>query len=209
MADYTPIPYAEIVSGQPNTAIIKDATLAEVPEFDNPIKNKLLDYLICGAQISEACKFVGIRTSTLRTMQAVDPIFRTWCLEKGPQLRLKLANSIIHAGFTRNLYLALEIDYRILLKAAISPELLSDNDEAYLRTIRRMYGPDNLINMIKATTGQSTDIPTGRAGTTITVVINENQVHDQAAQQAAARQLLDDFRRQGNVIEGESRVVDG
>lgn len=186
---------------------VADDTLETLPTFDDRAKNTFLEVLICGADIHEACKFVGIKVSTYNSWRATDPVFREYAAHRIHHLRRQLSGDLLKSQFTRNMYMALTIDRRVLMKAAITPKEMSEDDWSYLRSIRKLYGAEALASLIKATADDDGQVHSATVGT-INVYLDNQVITDEVARQAASRQLLNAFVTSGKVIDGESQVVE-
>lgn len=186
---------------------IQADTLESLPVFDTHAKNTFLEFMICGADIAEACRFVGIKVSTYNSWRATDPTFRDYAVNRIGVLRRQLSGDLLKAQFTRNMAMALTIDKRVLMKAAITPKEVTDDEWAYVRSIRKLYGAEALASLIKATANDEEGGRTAHVGN-INVYLDGRVVTDEVAQQAASRQLLKAFITTGQIIEGESTVLD-
>ena len=202
---------------EPNTDQVRehmDLVRSRIPDFDDDAglqKREYLTYRVFDFGVYDSAKLAGVQATTVRAWRRNDDKFAAWEQFGLPQLQTNIAAKIVQGQFYRNMWLAMAIDAKVLIKANIQGmEKLTTQEKDYLSRIRRMYGPDGLINMMKAVEGDLSGAPLGGNGVpSISVTINETVVTNIEARQAAAMQLLGLFTVQhGDVIEGESRVIE-
>ena len=102
--------------------------------------------------------------------------------------------------FLRNMRLALSRDSQILMKAATEFEELSPTEYDYLKRIRPLYNPSELLALERA---MIPEIEGGRAvaKASVTIVLNGETLESEQAKRAAVRQLLEKFQVNGQTVE--------
>lgn len=113
-------------------------------------KEEYLTYRATGFPIRQALNLTGVNQSTLGRWRRSDPDFAKWETERLPELQETMGSEVIKLSFMRNMRLALQTDFKVLLKAAISLEALTDRELKVLMRIRSMYAPSDLMTITKA-----------------------------------------------------------
>ena len=113
-------------------------------------KEEYLTYRATGFPIRQALALTGINQSTLSRWRKTDSDFAVWETEKLPELQTTMGAEVLKLSFMRNMRLALATDFKVLLKAAISLEALTDRELKVLMRIRGLYAPSDLLTITKA-----------------------------------------------------------
>ncbi len=113
-------------------------------------KEEYLTYRATGFPIRQALALTNVNQSTLGRWRRSDPDFAMWETEKLPELQSTMGQEVLKLSFMRNMRLALATDFKVLLKAAISLEALTDREMKVLMRIRNMYAPSDLLTITKA-----------------------------------------------------------
>lgn len=133
----------------------EQAALSRVPKLaggplTSAAKTEYLSYRATGFPIRQALALAGINQTTLGRWRRSDLDFAKWETERLPELQETMGSEVIRLSFMRNMRLALQTDFKVLLKAAISLEALSDREMKVLMRIRSMYAPSDLMTITKA-----------------------------------------------------------
>ena len=113
-------------------------------------KEEYLTYRATGFPIRQALALTNVNQSPLGRWRRSDPDFAMWETEKLPELQSTMGQEVLKLSFMRNMRLALATDFKVLLKAAISLEALTDREMKVLMRIRNMYAPSDLLTITKA-----------------------------------------------------------
>jgi hypothetical protein len=178
-----------------------------IPEFagdPNNLKQSYLAYTALGFGVYEACKMVGIRPDRPRIWRTTDAQFAVW-EAKLREEKTSFGADLVLEAFHRNMWLAMGIDFKIMMKAEVEGlDKLSDNEISIYKAVRSLYGPDKLVAMMKAVAPEGAeDGSRYRPVPNITVIIEGRDVDNLEAKQAAARNLLMDFVERSDIIEGQ------
>lgn len=167
---------------------------------DDRGKTNYLSYRSCGFGEREAAKLAGVSQRSVQRWRAYDPRFRQIDTEGLSELRAKVSVNYLQMEFTRNFRMLLDIDRAVIMKKITGSKPLTKEDNDYLGKIRPMYTPQQLAAL------EGTILPEefhASGNLNINVTVNGQSVDNEAARQAAARQLLRQFVTNNNVIEGE------
>lgn len=121
-----------------------------IPYFSDGKKGLYLSYIVANFSIREAAKLAKISERAIRYWREQDPEFAKVEHEGLTALRKQLAIEFTDMEFSRNFRLVLAKDFNILWKDATAT--LSEEEEKYLREIRKYYTPQQLA-MIKQLVG--------------------------------------------------------
>ncbi|KKM94125.1 hypothetical protein LCGC14_1201430 [marine sediment metagenome] len=116
-------------------------------DWDDERKRKYLSYRLCGFGRDEARKFAGgIDVKTIYNWRQQDEEFQS--IEQTNLLTLQrtFSEQVVNLDFTRNFKLALELDFRVLVKANeasqnVNATQLTKEEREYLIKIRPLYTP--------------------------------------------------------------------
>ncbi len=130
----------------PNTTLSQAE--ATVPRFDwqDEHKRAYLSYRLCGFSRAESTKAAGITVRTVRNWLRDDQSFYEIEHRDLLELRKEFAKEIVGLDFSRNIKIAMDLDYRILLEAnddTLRP-LMTKEDRDYLVKIRPLYTPQQM-----------------------------------------------------------------
>lgn len=157
----------ELESGKADDSPFEDPTgemaaLSRIPELSGgprtaELKAEYLGYRSTGFPIRQALSLTGINHSTLTRWRNKDSEFAKWETEKLPELQSTMGSEIVRLAFLRNMRLALQTDFKVLMKAAISLEALTEREMKVLMRVRNMYGASDLMTITKALAPASND----------------------------------------------------
>lgn len=171
-----------------------------IPYFpDDRGKTNYLSYRSCGFGEREAAKLSGVSQRSVQRWRAYDPRFKVLDTEGLSELRAKVSVNYLQMEFTRNFRMLLDVDRAVITKK-LQAKPLTKEDIDYLGKIRPMYTPQQL-SALEGTILPEEFHATGSLN--INVTVNGQSVDNEAARQAAARQLLRQFVTNRDVIEGE------
>ena len=129
------------------------ASLLPMLEHDGG-DGKRADYLakrVSCFSMRESCQLAKVSEKSVHRWREADARFNYLDTEGMSDLRKKLSTEYIDMEFTRNFYLVLQKDFRILFKDA-TDETLNDDEKGYLLKIRQHYTPQSLA-MVKQLLG--------------------------------------------------------
>ena len=144
----------------------EDALFSRIALSNNPRKSAYLGYRSCGFAFREACNLVPVSESTVKAWRRDDPEFADFESNRLYELQKNIGPDILRLEFLRNFKLALKGDYKVLQKAALlgvnptSPEAnygLSQREFDYLKTIRKHYGPQEVLALHRALEPEAMD----------------------------------------------------
>ena len=145
-----------------DTEQITDITPAEgmvqslIPLYlEGDKKAAFLGYIVAGFSRAEAQKLAGIHRKTLARWTAGDPTFVEF-LAKLPEVRKNLSDQLLDIEFTRNFRLVLAKDFRILYRDATGKPLSEDEND-YLKLIRKFYTPQHMVMLRQLLSGEGED----------------------------------------------------
>ena len=188
------------------------ALLARIPLLSGSLnKARYRSYRATGFPVMEACQLAGITHPTVMSWRKNDPEFADIELNKLPELQKTTAGDIIMMEFDRNMRLALNVDFKVLYKAACSVDTLSQNEmKAYLAA-RPHYRPAERMSLENAMK-EPEERTAGELK--VTVEVDGQVIEDIIAKQAGLNKLLQAFEINKQVaaiaepaIEGEFREV--
>ena len=138
----------------------QQALLSRIPHLAGgprmaAMKADYLGYRATGFPIRQACYLTGVNQSTLTRWRASDKEFAEIETNRLPELQKSVGNDLIHLEFLRNMRLAMKGDFKILFKAVYHLDSLTDREFAYLKRIRGLYSPQDLLSISKALAPES------------------------------------------------------
>lgn len=199
---YHPLKASEVEPFNPQHAV-----QSLIPDFTNPRKTDYLTYKAMGFSNREAEALAGIDNGSVRRWRKEDPKFIDW-EERVHNIRVNVTTVLLESQFSRNMHLAMQLDFKLLRKAMFAPngvEDLTDAEQKLLARATDRYKASDLLAFLKVIEPQRDQGGLG-GDLNLTVNVNGEAVVDVHAKKAAARQLLDDFmvnQDAYNVIEGE------
>ncbi len=167
---------------------------ARIPLSNNPRKASYLSYRAGGFSVRESCALVPVTHGTVKAWRRDDEEFRGW--ESGERLawlQSNVAHDLIQMEFMRNFRLCLRLDKKVLYRAALSLDLLTDREMEVLKVIRKHYTPSDIMAVQRALQPEPDQMPPGSYRETLTVTVEGREVEGENARRAAARALLDNF----------------
>lgn len=160
-------------------------------------KMRYLSYRAMGFTVKEAAGLTDVTLSTVNSWRFNDPEFKEWEGRLIGELQKSMAGDLLRMEFMRNMRLAFNRDHQVLYKAACSLGGLTDREFAYLKMIRPLYQPSDLVALDKAV---APDLEGGRVTATMTIEVSGAAVSDEHARRAGARQLLERFTTNTDLI---------
>ena len=195
MQESKPIDVQVVEPGQADTPeddTGEEALLSRIPlQSGDKRKAQYLSWRATGFSVREACDLTPVSFGTLLRWRKHDPEFAEFEDKWLRELQKETSRDLIHLEFMRNMRLALHRDYKVLFKAAYDLESLSPAEAAYLKLIRRLYTPQDMVVLEKALEPESARGPT--TVNAIVIHVDGKAVEGEAASRAAARDLLDRF----------------
>jgi hypothetical protein len=179
----------------------EQAMYSLVPMFQNPRKTDYLGNRACGFTVREACALASITFGTLCKWRNEDAQFAEYEVSRLRELQQSIGPEILKLQFLRNMKMALRRDFRVFWKALYNFDNLTAQEFDYLKTIRKHYTPADLLALEKALqpAGQDGERPLAQ----ITILLDGEKMISEEAKRAAARDLLNKFVVERQVIEGE------
>lgn len=175
-----------------------------IPYFpDDRGKTLYLSYRSCGFAEREACRLATVSQRSVQRWRHDDPEFRRLDTEGLTELRARVGSQYLTMEFTRNFRMLLDVDQKIIKKRLFG-ESMSKEDHDYLARIRPLYTPQQLQSLEVAATPEGMEIS---GSVNVKVSVNGVTVDTEVARRAGARQLLNQFARNNDYIEGE--IVSG
>ncbi len=179
----------------------EQALLSLIPLLSgSPLKAKYLSYRATGFSVMEACKLAGVAHKTVMTWRYKDEEFRSIEVEQLPMLQSRVRSQVLLLNMARIVHLAFHIDGKIFLKAAHDLESLNGRELELFKLNRKHYTPESLLTLERALAPE-TDAITRAVPGTVTVIVDNRVVETEAAQRAANRKLLEDFRVNKQMVE--------
>ena len=167
---------------------------ARIPLGNNPRKASYLSYRAAGFSVRESCALVPVTFTTVKAWRRDDEEFRTWeSGEKLAWLQSNVAHDLTQMEFMRNFRLALRLDKKVLFKASLSLDSLTDREMEILKVIRKHYTPQDIIAVQRALQPEPDHLPPGSYRESVTVTVEGREVEGENARRLAARQLLENF----------------
>lgn len=209
MANLLPYSQPPVTPADPNNT--EEALLSRIPNFSDARKTEYLGYRGVGFSDQDACRLVGITAGLVNNWMDSDPLFKSWLQDKIIHLQRNVGKDILRLQFSRNMHLNLRLQYNILSKAAFDYASLTESELDMLKIYSRLYSPNDLLNMMKATSVEEADTDDERRVPVIKIYVNGEAVDSQAAKVAAGHELLNRFTvtKKGEAsIDAEFSVVD-
>ncbi len=170
----------------------EEALLGRIPLLSGSAnKAQFLGYRSMGFSTRESARLADIRETTIRKWRREDPEFRDFESHYIPSLQKSIASDLLRMEFMRNFKLALKRDFDVLFKAACDLDTLTDREFEYLKKVRALYTPMDILNLDRAV---QPEISGDTFTASLTVTVGKNEVDSEQARRAAARSLLDKFR---------------
>ncbi len=167
---------------------------ARIPLNKNPRKADYLSHRACGFSVRESCNLADISFAAVKKWRREDEDFRKWESGDGlAWLQSNVSHDLMQMEFMRNFRLALRLDKKILYKASLALELLTDKEMEILKVIRKHYTPQDILAVQRALVPEPDHMPPGSYKESITVTVEGRQVEGETARRAAARDLLENF----------------
>ena len=180
---------------------------AKLPLVNNPRKASYLSYRATGFKVREACHLAEVNLHTVLRWRREDPDFAAWEGKSLGFLQQKMGDDILRAEFMRNMKLALRRDFKVLYRSVYNLEGLSDREFEYLKLVRRHYTPSDLLALERAL---APDVQSeGAGGVHVTVNVGAEQIESEAANRAAAKELLDRFSANGRLAIPDVETIEG
>ena len=174
---------------------------ARIPLGNNPRKASYLSYRAAGFSVRESCALVPVTFGTVKAWRRDDEEFRGWeSGEKLAWLQSNVAHDLTQMEFMRNFRLCLRLDKKVLYRAALSLDLLTDREMEILKVIRKHYTPSDIMAVQRALQPEPDHLPPGSYRETLTVTVEGRQVEGENARRVAARELLDNFESGKRVL---------
>lgn len=190
-------------------ASTEDVLFSRVALSANPRKADYLGYRACGFSVRTACDLVPVAYKTVLGWRKSDPDFAEFESNRLYELQKNIGPDILRLEFLRNFKLALKGDHEVLRKAALlgldhgvvtmvdGEEVaqlgLTNREFEYLKTIRKHYGPQDLLALHKALEPEAEPQDEGMLGRVV-VIVNNEIVEGEVARQAAGKALLNQFK---------------
>ncbi len=180
---------------------------ARIPLSNNPRKASYLSYRAAGFSVRESCALVPVTFGTVKAWRRDDEEFRDWeSGEKLAWLQSNVAHDLTQMEFMRNFRLCLRLDKKVLFRAALSLDLLTDREMEVLKIIRKHYTPQDIMAVQRALQPEPDHMPPGSFRETLTVTVEGSQVEGENARRLAARELLDNFESGRRALEAAELV---
>lgn len=113
-------------------------------------KASYLGYRSTGFTISQSCELAGVTRPQVTHWRKTDPVFARWENEELPRLQKEIGNDIVKFELLRNIRMFLLKDSQLIMKSVKEGiEKLSPREYEYLKAIRPMYKPSELLAMEK------------------------------------------------------------
>ena len=133
-------------------------TRDRVPDFgedqEGELKQKYLTYRVFDFGKGDAAGLCKLDLRTVHRWREQDARFKAFEDEELPKLRRDIQTEATLSEFYRNMWLILQMDRKVLIKAAVEGiPALQASERDYLFRIRGRYGMDNLLAMLKIAAG--------------------------------------------------------
>ena len=132
-----------------------------IPSFDNEDKVKYLSYRAVGFTVTESCHLAEVEYPVVRAWRKEDEHFATFENTNLRELQKSASKDILENEFRRNLMMLFRKDARIIQKSMQATwdsgrkqsidgiETLTDREWDWIKTIRKYYTPDQLLQLSK------------------------------------------------------------
>ncbi len=178
---------------------------ARIPLNKNPRKADYLSHRACGFSVREACALADISFAAVKKWRREDEDFRKWESGDGlAWLQSNVSHDLMQMEFMRNFRLALRLDKKVLYKASLALELLTDKEMEILKVIRKHYTPQDILAVQRALVPEPDHMPPGSYKESITVTVEGRAVESESARRTAARELLENFEASKRLAEAEA-----
>jgi hypothetical protein len=180
---------------------------ARIPLGNNPRKASYLSYRAAGFSVRESCVLVPVMFGTVKAWRRDDEEFRSWeSGEKLSWLQSNVAHDLTQMEFMRNFRLCLRLDKKVLYRAALSLDLLTEREMEVLKIIRKHYTPSDIMAVQRALVPEPDQMPPGSYRESITVTVEGRTIEGENARRAAARELLANFESGKRAIEAAEKL---
>lgn len=180
----------------------EEALFSRIPlQSRDKRKAAYLSWRALGFTVRESCDLTPCSFSTLLRWRREDEEFAEFETKWLRELQQGTAKDLLRLDFMRNMRLALYRDFKVLFKAAYDLHSLSARELTYLKIIRRLYTPQELVVLEKAMEPDSGDRPSSVTNIAI-INVDGKTVEGEAARRAAARDLLDKFTVNSETLKG-------
>ncbi len=130
----------------PSETLAKADSVLPRFDWDDDKKRAYLSYRLCGFSRDEARGFIGIDVKTIYNWRMRDEEFASIEQTNLLTLQRSFSDQVVSLDFTRNFKLALELDFKILVKANEASKdnakvSLTKEERSYLNKIRPLYTP--------------------------------------------------------------------
>lgn len=191
----------------------EEAMLSRIPLLSGSHnKAKYLSYRATGFPVRTACVLADVTQATVMHWRRTDPEFADIEANKLHELQHTVSVDILLLEFDRNFRLGLEADYKVLRKAAINANSLSEKELSIYKAARPHYRPKERIDLENALKPAEERAP---GELSITVQVDGETVANSIAKQVGYQELLKKFevnketaQLAERTVEGEYEVVD-
>lgn len=208
-------------------ASTEDALFSRIALSTNPRKSAYLGYRACGFSVMAACDLVPVQHKTVVGWRKSDPDFADFESNRLYELQRNIGPDILRLEFLRNFKLALKGDFKVLNAAALlgvnrgvvgansEGELetlragLTDREFEYLKTIRKHYGPQELLALHKALEPESADEDGKGMLAQVVVIVDGKLVEGEVARRAGTHALLEQFTVNAEMVPEDKGDGDG
>lgn len=204
------MPEADVIAFHPSKATDVEpynpqhAIKSLIPDFPNQRKTDYLTYKAMGFSNRECEALAGIDQGSVRKWRKEDPKFVSW-EDKVHEIRSNITTTLLEAQFSRNMHLAMQIDFKLLRKAMFSPQGindLTDSEQKIFQKSMDRYKAQDLLAFMRVLEPERDQ--GGRGGDlNLNITVNGEEVTEYHATRAAALKLLQDFKVNQDFIEGE------
>ena len=159
----------------------QQALLSRIPHLKGgpktaEAKADYLGYRSCGFPIRQALYLADINWSTLSRWRASDPEFADIETNRIQELQASVGNDLVRLEFLRNMRLGMRLDFKVLYTAAHHLESLTERQFSYLKRIRSLYSPQELVAVGRALSPDS-ETPTNFSELVLEVTKTRLEVH--------------------------------
>lgn len=129
-----------------------------IPFMDDGKKDKYVTYRAVGFSKREAADMADVHPKSVMRWYVQDPAFKTLDNEGMQDLRTKVSSKYIDEQFTRNFFLTLQQDAKVLGKF-FKGEQMDLTETNYLMKIRQHYTPQALAMVKQLSSGGTLEKP--------------------------------------------------
>lgn len=125
--------------------------LARIPGlFGHSKKASFLMYRSIGVPEDIACHLVGVTDKAPNRWRSMDADFKKFELEKLAELRKSYGQDMIEMGFILNMTMMIAQDSKLIRKAIVNPESLSEREFDLYGKLRKSYSTAELLALKKS-----------------------------------------------------------